>query len=144
MLIAFLLLIVGFVILVKGADFLLDGATSLAKKLSISEIAIGLTIVAFGTSSPELIVNILSSINGHPEICFGNVIGSNVFNILVVLGVGGLIFPISVQKNTVKKEIPFVLGGSILVLALVNNFWFKGHALSRVDGIILIFSLFLK
>jgi len=143
MLMAFLLLIVGFVILVKGADFLLDGATSLAKKLYISEIAIGLTIVAFGTSSPELIVNILSSINGHPEICYGNVIGSNIFNILVVLGVGGLIFPISVQKNTVKKEIPFVLGGSILVLALVNNFWFKGHALSRVDGIVLICSLFL-
>jgi cation:H+ antiporter len=141
MTVAILLLIVGFVILVKGADFLLDGATSLAKKLSISEIAIGLTIVAFGTSSPELIVNILSNVNDHPELCFGNVLGSNIFNILVVLGISGLIYPISVQKNTVKKEIPFVFVGTILLLGLANNFGFPGNMLSRYDGIILLFSL---
>jgi cation:H+ antiporter len=141
MILALFLLIIGFVILVKGADFLLDGATSLAKKLSISEIAIGLTIVAFGTSSPELIVNIISSINEHHELCFGNILGSNIFNILVVLGISGLIYPISVQKNTVKKEIPFVFAGTLLLFGLANNFGFKGHVLSRLDGIILISSL---
>ena len=141
MVIAIILLIIGFVILVKGADFLLDGATSLAKKMSISEIAIGLTVVAFGTSSPELVVNVLSSINGHHEMCFGNVIGSNIFNILVVLGISGLVFPISVKKNTVRKEIPFLLMGTILVFGLANNFGFGGSGLSRVDGFILLISL---
>lgn len=137
------LLILGFIILVKGADFLLDGATSLAKKLAVSEIAIGLTVVAFGTSSPELVVNILASIRNSHELCFGNVLGSNIFNILVVLGIAGLIYPISVKKNTVKKEIPFLLVGTILVFALANNFGFHGHLLSRLDGIIMISSLFL-
>ncbi|MCK4694467.1 MAG: calcium/sodium antiporter, partial [Candidatus Cloacimonetes bacterium] len=143
MILTIFLLITGFVILVKGADFLLDGATSLAKKLSVSDIAIGLTVVAFGTSSPELIVNIIASLKGHPEICFGNILGSNVFNTLVVLGIAGLIYPISVQRNTVRKEIPFLLIGTIFVLALANNFGFQGHALSRIDGLILVLSLFL-
>ncbi|KQC07893.1 MAG: sodium:proton exchanger [Candidatus Cloacimonas sp. SDB] len=143
MIINILLLLIGFIILVKGADFLLDGATSLAKKLSVSEIAIGLTIVAFGTSSPELVVNILSSINNHPELCFGNVLGSNIFNILIVLGISGLIYPIAVQKNTVKKEIPFVFFGSLLLLGLANNFGFSGNRLSRIDGLILLLSLFI-
>lgn len=134
-------MISGFIILVKGADFLLDGATSLAKKLAISEIAIGLTVVAFGTSSPELIVNIISSIKGHPDICFGNVLGSNIFNILAVLGVAGLIHPITVLKNTVRLEIPFVLLGTILVLLLANNFGMSGHTLYRSDGAILVASL---
>lgn len=141
MIIAIILLIAGFIILVKGADFLLDGATSLAKKMSISEIAIGLTVVAFGTSSPELVVNILSSLKGHHEMCFGNVIGSNIFNILVVLGISGLVFPISVQKNTVRKEIPFLLLGTIFVFALSNNFGFAGSGLSRIDGFLLLMSL---
>ena len=87
-----LLLIFGFVILVKGADLMVDGASSLAKRFSISEIAIGLTIVAFGTSAPELIVNIFSTVTGHDDIAFGNILGSNIFNILVVLGIAGLIF----------------------------------------------------
>lgn len=141
MTLAIILLIVGFIILVKGADFLLDGATSLAKKMAISEIAIGLTVVAFGTSSPELVVNVLSSLKGHHEMCFGNVIGSNIFNILVVLGISGLAFPISVKKNTVKKEIPFLLLGTIFVFALSNNFCFNGTGLSRIDGVLLLISL---
>ena len=91
MLISVLLLLIGFVIVVKGADFLIDGASSLAKKMSISEIAIGLTIVAFGTSAPELIVNIFASIGGYHEITFGNILGSNIFNILMVLGIAGII-----------------------------------------------------
>ncbi len=134
MLISILLLIIGFVIIIKGADFLIDGASSIAKKLSISEIAIGLTIVAFGTSAPELIVNIFASIGGHHEITFGNILGSNIFNILMVLGIAGIISTISVQRNTVLKEIPFLLVATLLVfgLALWNS------DLSTIDGIILI------
>ena len=82
----FLLIIVGFVLLVKGADFLVNGSSSLAKRLNVSEIVIGLTIVAFGTSTPELIVSLISSFNNHPEIILGNVIGSNIFNLLLILG----------------------------------------------------------
>ena len=137
------LLIIGFIILIKSADLLINGACSLAKRLSISELAIGLTIVAFGTSAPELIVNIISSAGGYNEICFGNILGSNIFNTLVVLGVAGIIYPISIQKNTVKKEIPFVLIGTIFVLALSNNFIFDGNTISRLDGIFLILSLIL-
>ena len=138
MLINLLLLIVGFVLLIKGADFLIDGAVSLAKKFHISEIAIGLTVVAFGTSAPELIVNIVSALQNHPEICYGNVIGSNMFNTLVVLGVAGLFKPIFLQKSTVRKEIPFVFFGTILIILLSNNFWLGGNLLSRYDGVVLI------
>jgi cation:H+ antiporter len=136
-----ILLIAGFYVLIKAADILVSGASSLAKKLSISEIAIGLTIVAFGTSAPELIVNILASASGYNEICFGNIIGSNIFNTLVVLGVAGLIYPIPLQTNTVKKEIPMAFAGTILIMALSNNFGFAGALLSRIDGLILLISL---
>ena len=134
MLISVLLLLIGFVIVVKGADLLIDGASSLAKKMSISEIAIGLTIVAFGTSAPELIVNIFASIGGYHEITFGNILGSNIFNILMVLGVAGIISTIVVQRNTILKEIPFLLIATLLVfgLALWNS------DLSLLDGIILL------
>jgi len=141
MLLNLLILILGFVLLIKGADLLIDGAVSLAKKFHISEIAIGLTIVAFGTSAPELIVNIISAIKGHPEICYGNVLGSNMFNTLVVLGIAGLIKPIVIQKGTIRKEIPLVFFGTILVLGLSNNFWLEGNLLSRIDGVILIICL---
>jgi cation:H+ antiporter len=137
------MLIIGFVILIKSADLLVNGASSLAKKISVSEIAIGLTIVAFGTSAPELIVNVLSSTGGHNEICFGNVIGSNIFNTLMVLGIAGLFHPIAVQKNTIIKEIPMVFLGTVFVFVLANNFGFSGSFLSRVDGMLLVVSLIL-
>ena len=137
MLISILLLILGFVIVIKGADFLIDGASSLAKKMSISEIAIGLTIVAFGTSAPELIVNIFASLGGHHEITFGNILGSNIFNILMVLGVAGIISTIVVRRNTILKEIPFLLIATLMAfgLALWNS------DLSLLDGIILLLFL---
>ncbi len=135
------LLAIGFIMLIKSADLLVNGASSLAKKFSISEIAIGLTIVAFGTSAPELIVNIISATGGHNELCFGNIIGSNIFNTLMVLGVAGIVHPIFVERNTVKKEIPFVFIGTILVFGLAVNFGFAGNVLSRLDGFILILSL---
>ena len=134
MLISILLLLFGFVIVIKGADFLIEGASSLAKKMSISEIAIGLTIVAFGTSAPELIVNIFASIGGHHEITFGNILGSNIFNILMVLGIAGIISTIAVKRNTILKEIPFLLAATLMAfgLALWNS------DLSLFDGIILL------
>ncbi|MFC1898431.1 calcium/sodium antiporter [Candidatus Cloacimonadota bacterium] len=137
------LLIIGFIMLIKSADLLVTGASSLAKRFSISEIAIGLTIVAFGTSAPELIVNILSSTGGHNELCFGNVLGSNIFNTLMVLGIAGIVHPIRVERNTVKKEIPFVFLGTILLLGLSVNFGGPGNILSRLDGFVLIISLVL-
>ncbi len=143
MFLAIILLIIGFVVLIKGAEFLVDGSSSLAKKMSISQLAIGLTIVAFGTSAPELIVNVIASFKGHDAIAFGNIIGSNIFNILMVLGVAGLITQIKVQRNTVLKEIPILLISTILVFCLSNNCGFSGSSLSRFDGIILILGLLL-
>jgi cation:H+ antiporter len=109
MLLAFTLLIVGFAILIKGADFLVNGSSSVAKRFNISNLAIGLTVVAFGTSTPELLVNIMSSVKGYNDAAFGNIIGSNVFNLLFILGVSGLIYPLVVHRNTVSFEVPMSL-----------------------------------
>ena len=100
MLFPILLLLVGFAILIKGADFLVNGASSVAKKYGISNLAIGLTVVAFGTSMPELIVSLLSALDGKNDASFGNVIGSNNFNLLFILGIAGMIYPLVVQRNT--------------------------------------------
>ena len=135
------LIIVGFVLLIKGADFLVNGASSLAKKFQISEIAIGLTIVAMGTSAPELVVNIIAGINGHSEAVFGNIIGSNIFNTFLILGVAGSIYPLFVQKNTVFKEIPFSLLAVLVLFVLINDqlFWgSEANLLTSVDGAILL------
>ncbi|HRI79988.1 MAG TPA: sodium:calcium antiporter, partial [Cyclobacteriaceae bacterium] len=94
MLIPIVLLLTGFVVLIKGADFLVNGASSAAKKYGISNLAIGLTVVAFGTSMPELIVSLLSAIDGNNDASFGNVIGSNNFNLLFILGISGMIYPL--------------------------------------------------
>jgi cation:H+ antiporter len=139
MIIQLLLLSVGFLILIKGADWLVAGATFLAKKYGVSDLAIGLTIVAFGTSAPELVVNIYASASGHDGIALGNVIGSNLFNLFFILGITGLIVPLKVQSSTVRKEIPMSLIATLLMLLLANNF-FNGSAgeISRIDGFILL------
>ena len=115
------LLIAGFVLLIKGADYLVIGASSLAKRLNFSELAIGLTIVAFGTSAPELVVNSISAFEGHSEMVFGNIIGSNIMNLLLILGTAGIIYPLSVQRSTVWKEIPFSLLVLIIFFVLAND-----------------------
>lgn len=97
----YFLLIIGFIIIIKGADLLVDGASSIAKKLNVSDLVIGLTVVAFGTSAPELFVNVFASIQGNSEIAIGNILGSNIANILLILGVAAIIFPLSVQSTTV-------------------------------------------
>ena len=136
------LIIIGFVLLIKGADFLVNGASSLAKKFRISELAIGLTIVAMGTSAPELVVNIIAGLDGHSEAVFGNIIGSNIFNTFLILGVAGTIYPLFVQKNTVFREIPFSLFAVLVLFILLNDQLFFGaetNSLTRSDGIILLF-----
>ncbi|MDY0018164.1 MAG: calcium/sodium antiporter [Candidatus Delongbacteria bacterium] len=141
-----LLLILGFGILVKGADWLVDGASELARKYKISDLAIGLTVVAFGTSAPELIVNVFAAYQGHHDIVFGNIIGSNNFNLFIILGISGLIVPLAVQSSTVWKEIPFSLGAAVLLFILTSGVFFAGNnVLSRADGMILLvmFALFL-
>ncbi len=148
MVLTFILLLVGFVILVKGADFLVDGAASIAKKYNISNLVIGLTVVAFGTSTPELLVNIMSSVKGYNDAAFGNVIGSNILNLLVILGISGVIYPLVVQRNTVSFEVPLSLVSAILLFILVNDvliFGAKENLLSRIDALILLlfFGLFM-
>lgn len=136
----FLLLIAGFIILIFSADKLVDGSSSLARKFGIPDIVIGLTIVAFGTSAPELFVNVIAAINGNTQLVLGNIIGSNIFNVLVILGVSSLIYPLSVKRNTTWLEIPLSLLAGLVVLFMSNDVFFdkaETNILSRIDGIIL-------
>lgn len=142
MLLSSFLVVIGFVLLIKGADWMVNGSTLLAKKNKIPDLAIGLTIVAFGTSAPELVVNTVASYENHSDIVLGNVIGSNNFNLFMILGIVGLIFPIAVQSSTVWKEIPISLVAALVFLVLANGYIVGDIGLSRVDGIILL-SLFL-
>lgn len=141
-----LLLAAGFFVLIKGAGWLVSGASALAKRYNVSDLAIGLTIVAFGTSAPELVVNAISSTQNLPYLVFGNVIGSNNFNIFVILGIAGLITPLVVQSSTVWKEIPISFLAIVTFYLLANNFFVSSNPyLSRIDGVILLifFGLFL-
>lgn len=140
---AILFLLIGFAILIKGADYLVDGATSIAKGFGISDLAIGLTVVAFGTSLPELIVSLLSALNGKNDASFGNVIGSNNFNLMFILGISGLVYPLVVQRNTVRYEVPISLGAALLLYVLVNDVMLfgaepGGEILGRMDSVILL------
>ncbi len=114
----FILFWIGVFILIKGADFLVNGASSLAKLLKISPIVIGLTVVAFGTSAPELVVSLTSALNNQTDVTLGNIIGSNIANILLILGVSAIIYPLRVRENTVWKEIPMSFLGAILLIVL--------------------------
>jgi cation:H+ antiporter len=135
------LFIVGFVVLIKGADILVDGSASIARKLNVSELIIGLTVVAFGTSAPELFVNVFASIKGNAEIAIGNILGSNIANILLILGVSALIFPLTIHNVTTWKEIPFSLLAALVIGILANDELIDNYnfsELSRGDGFILI------
>jgi len=139
--ITFVLFVVGFVLLIKGADYLVSGASSLAYKLGVAPLVIGLTIVAFGTSAPELIVNLFASVSGNTDIAIGNILGSNIVNILFILGLCATIYPLTVQKSTVWKEIPFALLAVIVVAFLASDILIDGASMSqltRIDGLILI------
>ncbi len=143
-----LLLIIGFVLLIKGADFLVDGASSIASNFKVSKLLVGLTIVAFGTGAPELAVSFSSLASGSTDILVGNVIGSNIINVLLLIGIAAIIHPIKVSKDTVSKELPLLLliSTALIILlldinlseAIINTF-------SRADAIIclLFFCIFL-
>lgn len=142
------LLIVGFVVLIKGADWLIDGAVSTASHFKVSKMLIGLTIVAFGTGAPELAVSISSLLNGTTDMLLGNVIGSNILNILLLIGIAALIRPIRVKKDTVSKELPLLLLiSTILIVLFLDVFLMDAdvNTISRADGIIclLCFTIFL-
>ncbi len=147
----FILIIIGFVLLIKGADYLVDGSSSLAKRFNISDIAIGLTVVAMGTSAPELVVNIISGsiisgsvedgTTGTNEVVFGNIIGSNIFNIFLILGISSIIYPLTVSKNTLLKELPYSLLATMVLFILLNDVLFFNattNSLDIKDGIILL------
>lgn len=127
-----LFLIIGFVFLMKGADWFVDGASAFAGKLGIPQIVIGLTIVAFGTSAPEAAVSITAALNKSADLAISNVVGSNILNVLLILGVASIITPLAIKKNTFRYEIPFVAIITFLLLGL--GLW--GHDISRIDGII--------
>ena len=135
----YVLFAVGFVLLTFGANWLVDGAASIAKKFNIPNLIIGLTIVAFGTSAPELVVNVLASLNGNSDIAIGNVVGSNIFNILAILGIAAIIYPLKVHSNTIFKEIPLSLLAALVLFVTANDMLLDKdltNAVSRIDGII--------
>lgn len=127
------LLALGFVLLVKGADWFVEGASKLAEKFGIPQLVIGLTIVALGTSLPEAAVSVSAALKGSAEITIGNILGSNIMNILLILGITSVIKPIAVQKSTVKYEIPFMIGISALLMGLGCTY----NVLKVSDGLIL-------
>lgn len=134
----YILFPLGFVLVIKGADFLVTGASALAKKMKVSDLAIGLTVVAFGTSAPELVVNVIASLQDRAEIAIGNILGSNIANILLILGVTAAIAELKIQKGTVWKEIPFSLLGALLLGVMANDMLIDGmsfSSLTRTDGL---------
>ena len=138
---AILLILIGFALLIKGADFLVEGSSNIAKKFHIPEIIIGLTIVSIGTSMPEMFVSLTSGMEGYPDMAMGNVIGSNVCNLFLILGLSTVIRTVKFQRETRLIEIPMCLLITILFMVLCN----MGKGLSRVDGIILLitFAIFI-
>lgn len=132
----------GIALIIFSANWLVDGASSLAKRFGVSDIVIGLTIVAFGTSAPELTVNIFSALQGSVDIAIGNVLGSNIANIFLIVGISALIYPLAIQKNTTWKEIPLSLLAAIVLGIIANDQLIDnstaGNFVSRVDGLVLL------
>ena len=143
MLLNIIYLLAGFIILVYGANLLVDGGAALAHRLKVPNIVIGLTVVAFGTSTPELVVNIISSIEGSSALALGNVLGSNIFNIMAILGVTALFVPIGIKRSTTWIEIPLAVLAAVLILILANGE--PAGIITRAEGFCLLcfFALFI-
>lgn len=136
-----LLVLGGFFLLIKGADYLVGGSSSLARKLGVPALVVGLTVVAFGTSAPELFVNVFAAVRGSTDIAIGNILGSNLANILLILGVTALVAPLTLQSSTVWKEIPFSLLAAVMLLILGADQFLEGAAggvLGRIDALVLL------
>src|SRR5690554_1780643 len=143
-----LILLAGFVALIWGADKLVDAASGLAAKMGVPHIVIGLTIVAFGTSAPELVVNVFAALDNSTEMVLGNVIGSNIMNVLGILGICAIIRPLTVKRNTTWIEIPLSFLAAMAVFVVASDVYFDGaeqNLITRTDGILLLlfFSIFL-
>ena len=143
-----LLLIAGLLLILWGANALTDGAASVAKKFNISNLVIGLTIVAFGTSAPEFVISFLSSLNGSAELAIGNVVGSNLFNTLMIVGCTAIVAPIPIGKGTLAKEIPLCVLSALMLLVCANDMLLDGgtaNVISRTDGLMLLgfFAIFM-
>ena len=137
----FLFLILGLILVLTGAHGLVSGASSIAKRINVPDLVIGLTVVALGTSSPELVANYFSVVDGKPDIAIGNILGSNIANIFLILGITAILSPIRVQSSTIWKEIPFSLLAALVLFVVANDQWIDGAArseISRVDGLILL------
>lgn len=137
----YIILLIGFALLIKGADFFVEGASGLAKVLKISPLLIGLTIVAFGTSAPEAAVSISAALAGNNGIAIGNILGSNIVNATFIIGISALFFPLVVERQTIRKEIPLTLLSALALLILGNDLFFSNGTemtLSRGDGLMLL------
>lgn len=142
----YLLILIALAGIVFGADYLVAGAVSIARRLKVSDFVIGAAIVGVGTSMPELVVSFIGAIKGNADVAIGNVVGSNIFNILGILGLTALLFPIAISRENMKFELPFCIAVSLLLTLLAFNFFTGGDAIiGRVDGIILLlcFALFM-
>lgn len=135
-----LLMIVGLVLLLVGANYLTEGASAIAKRFNISEFVIGLTIVAIGTSAPEFVVSIISALNGVSDVAIGNILGSNIFNILMILGVTALIRPIKIERNTLARDIPFGLLAAAVLAICGLDMWLNGDTgiIARSEGLLMV------
>ena len=136
----YILLIVSLVLLVVGANWLVDGAAAIARRLHMSEYIIGATIVGMGTSAPELVVSVISSVGGHGDIAIGNVVGSNIFNVLLILGITALLMPIRYTRDNIRRDIPINIGASVLVIALciLNKACSGEYGLGRISGLLML------
>ncbi|WP_010194056.1 calcium/sodium antiporter [Bacillus sp. m3-13] len=144
----YLILLVGFALLIKGADYFVEGSSKIAQTLRVSPMLIGLTIVAFGTSAPEASVSFIAAFEGNSDVAIGNVVGSNIFNVTFILGVTALVFPLAVQNDTIRKEIPFALLGAVSLLILISDVqlqYSEFNLITRTEGILLLlfFAVFL-
>lgn len=135
-----ILMLVGLILLLIGANYLTEGSSAIAKRFGISEFVIGLTIVGIGTSTPELVVSLISTINGTTDIAIGNILGSNLFNIMMILGITALIRPIRIEKNTLSRDIPFSLLAAVVLSVCGLDIWINGTngVISRSEGILML------
>ncbi|MDE6206746.1 MAG: calcium/sodium antiporter [Muribaculaceae bacterium] len=149
MFLSIIYLIVGLGLILAGANFLTDGSASVARRFGISDLVVGLTVVAFGTSTPELAISVVASAQGTAGLAVGNVVGSNIFNILAIIGVTAAMRPVRIDKNVLTTQIPLVILSSLLLVVMANGMALDGaseNIISRVDGIILLifFLLFMR
>lgn len=143
-----LVVLIGLALILSGANYLTDGASALARRFSVSPLVIGLTIVAFGTSAPELTVSVVSALHGSAELAIGNVVGSNLFNILMIVGVTSMVAPIVVTKGTLAKEIPLVILSCLVLLICAGDVWLQtgtANVIDRADGLLMLcfFAIFM-